>query len=74
MQTVRDAEHGRTSIKALLRATMMYIVRRKEPHSGVMVLEVVPIEEVFAVRPTVFEAPESLGKIWSILQRLEVRF
>ena len=61
---MRGVEHGGTSIKSLFSEAVVHVVRREETHAGVMVLKVVRIEEIFAVRPAVFEAPESFRKIW----------
>src|SRR5689334_10444633 len=60
------AEHG-------LRATEVHLLRREPNQAAVVMLVVVPGEELAAVRERVLEAAsEAIGKPWAVLQRLEV--
>jgi len=52
----------------------MDIGRREHGEAGVMVVEVVPVEEVAAEGARVLHGAEALGKVRPVLECLELRF
>ena len=51
---------------------MMHVGRREHPDASVVMLLVVPSEEVARIAPRILDLPEALGKTRSIFERLEV--
>lgn len=47
---------------------------REETEPAVPMVLVVPTKEFLPERPAVFDRSETVGKLWTILQRSEVRF
>jgi hypothetical protein len=52
---------------------VVQVVRREHADAAVAVLAVVPVEEDAAVHTGVLDRAEAPGKVWPILQRLELR-
>jgi len=68
-----DVEDLSTLCGALRDEPVVHVVGREEAEPSMMVLVVVPAEEILAVRATVFDAAESVGEIGPVLECLEVR-
>ena len=64
-------EHGGASFDALLGAAVVHVGRPVEADAAVVVLVVIPGEEVDAVRAGVLDAAEALGKTGAVLEGLE---
>jgi hypothetical protein len=68
---VGGGKDGGTGLDALLRAAMVDVSRPLEADTAVVVLVVVPGEEVDAVGAGILDAAEALGKIRAVLEGLE---
>ena len=68
---VGGGEDGGAGIDALLRAAVVDVRRPMEADAAVVVLVVVPGEEVDAVGAGILDAAEALGKIGAVLEGLE---
>ena len=73
MVLVGLGQHRRPPHTLLLGEPMMHVVRREEAEPDVVVLGVVPGEEVAAVVAAVLDAAESLGETGAVFERLELR-
>jgi hypothetical protein len=74
MSLVRSRENDGTLRTASDREAAVHVVRRHETDAAMVVLDVVPAEEVDAESASVLDAAEAVGEIGPILQRLELRF
>ena len=52
--------------------TVVHVMRGEEAEADVVLLAVVPGEEVAAEAARVFESPEALGEVRAVLERLEL--
>jgi hypothetical protein len=67
----RDQDDASAILAALLGAAVVDVVGCVQPDAAVMVLAVVPGEEIDAVRARVLDAAEALGEVRAVLQRFE---
>ena len=66
-----ESEDGSATRESLRRGAVMDIVRREQCQRNVMMLEIVPVEEVVAECAWIFQRAEARGEIRAILKRFE---
>lgn len=60
--------------KTLLDTAVVYVGRREQLEPRVIVIVVVPVDEITGEPPRVFDFSEAIGEIGAVLHRFEVRF
>ena len=71
MRGVGGVEDGGTALAQLRGEAVVDIVRRAEPDAAVVVIAVVPVEEVAAVGPRVLDVHEAVGEVGAVFECLE---
>src|SRR3954451_16000659 len=74
MKLIGEIEYGLPTGDELGSLAVVHCCRREQLQGGMMVLVVVPGEELLAKNTRILDGAEAVRIIWSILQGLEVGF
>ena len=74
MSAVGRLKHERTLVADLLGSAVMHVCWRQQAQPRVVVLIVVPVEEIDTETTRIFDAAEAFWKVRPVLERLELGF